>query len=72
MTKTYHGTIKLPSKPLTVDLEAPSEYFDGQTKQFLMRADDGSGVIIPVTFDGKKATIPAVKGTGKLMIYFVY
>jgi hypothetical protein len=71
MTKTYHGTIELPSKPLTVDLKAPSEYFDGQTKQFLMSDDNGSR-LIPVTFDGKKATIPAVKGTGKLMIYFVY
>lgn len=71
MTKTYHGTIELPSKPLTIDLKAPSEYFDGMTKQFLMSDDNGSR-LIPVTFDGKKATIPAVKGTGKLMIYFVY
>lgn len=71
MAKTYHGTIKLPSKPLTIDLEAPSEYFNGQTKQFLM-SDDGGDRLISVTFDGKKATIPAVKGTGKLMIYFMY
>lgn len=71
MTKTYHGTIKLPSKPLTIDLKAPSEYFDGQTKQFLMSDDNGSR-LISVTFNGKKATIPAVNGTGKLMIYFVY
>lgn len=71
MIKIYHGTIKLPSKSLTIDLKAPSEYFDGMTKQFLMSDDNGSR-LIPVTFDGKKATIPAVKGTGKLMIYFVY
>lgn len=71
MTKTYHGTIELPSKPLTIDLETKSEYFDGMTKQFLMSDDNGSR-IIPVTFDGKKATIPAIKGTGKLMVYFVY
>lgn len=71
MTKTYHGTIELPSKPLTIDLKAPSEYFDGQTKQFLM-SDGGGDRLISVTFDGKKATIPAVKGTGKLMVYFVY
>lgn len=71
MTKTYHGTIELPSRELTVDLEAPSEYFDGQTKQFLMSDDSGSR-LISVTFNGDKATIPAVKGTGKLAIYFVY
>lgn len=69
--KRYYGTIELPSKPLTIDLEAPSEYFDGQTKQFLM-SDDGGDRLISVTFDGKKATIPTVNGTGKLMVYFVY
>lgn len=51
----------MPSKPLTIDLKAPSEYFDGQTKQFLMSDDNGSR-LISVKFDGKKATIPAVNG----------
>lgn len=67
----YYVSVELPSKPLNIDLEAPSECFDGQTKQFLMSDDNGSR-LISVKFDGKKATIPAVKGTGKLMIYFVY
>lgn len=67
----YYGLVELPSKPLNIDLKAPSEYFDGKTKQFLMSDDNGSR-LISVTFDGKKATIPAVNGTGKLMIYFVY
>lgn len=67
----YYGLVELPSKPLTIDLKAPSKYFDGQTKQFLMSDDNGSR-LISVKFDGKKATIPAVKGTGKLMAYFVY
>lgn len=71
MTKIYYGTIELPSKPLTIDLKAPSECFDGQTKQFLMSDDNGSR-LISVRFDGTKATIPAVKGKGKLEIYFVY
>ena len=48
--KRYHGTIELPSKPLTIDLETPSEYFDGQTKQFLMSVDGGDR-LISVTFD---------------------
>lgn len=67
----YYGSVELPLKPLTIDLKAPSEYFDGKTKQFLMSDDNGSR-LISVKFDGKKATIPAVNGTGKLMIYFVY
>ena len=71
MTKTYYGKIKLPSKKMTVTLKAPSEYFDGMTKQFLM-SDDNGDRLIPVTFVGEKATIPAIKGTGELMVYFVY
>lgn len=67
----YYKKIELPSKPLTVDLKAPSEDFDRRTKEFLMPSDNGSR-LIRVTFDGKKATIPAIKGTGELTIYFVY
>lgn len=68
---TYCKKIGLPSKKMTVALKAPSENFDGQTKEFLMPSDNGSR-LIPVTFDGTKATIPTVKGKGKLMVYFVY
>lgn len=34
--------------------------------------DDGGDRLISVTFDGKKATIPVVKGIGNLMAYFAY
>lgn len=72
MPSTRKATrIAVPSKKMTVALKAPSEDFDGQTKEFLMPSDNGSR-LIPVTFDGKKATIPAIKGTGELMVYFVY
>ena len=67
----YCKKIVLPSKKMLVTLKAPSEDFDGQTKEFLMPSDNGSR-LIPVTFDGKKATIPAIKGTGELMVYSVH
>lgn len=67
----YCKKIGLPSKKMAVTLKAPSENFDGQTKEFLMPGDNGNR-LIPVTFDGKEATIPAIKGTGELTIYFVY
>lgn len=67
----YYSKIELPSKKMVVTLKVPSEDFDGRTKEFLMLSDNGSR-LIPVTFNGDKATIPAIKGTGDLMLYFEY
>ena len=67
----YYKKIKLPSKKMVVSLKSPSEDFDGHTKEFLMLSDNGNR-LIPVTFASDKATIPAIKGTGELILCFEY
>lgn len=67
----YCKKIRLPSKKMVVTLKASSEDFDGHTKEFLMLSDNGNR-LIPVTFYGDKATIPAIKGTGELILCFEY
>lgn len=68
---TIHKTISLPSKPLTIPLKSTSEYYDKQTKTFLM-VNDSKGIYIPVSFNGPTASLPSIQGTGSLTIYFTY
>lgn len=68
---TFRKTIKLPSEPLTITLKSPSTYYDNQTKNFFMYDSNGDR-LIPVTFNGSTATIPAIEGKGKLTICFFY
>lgn len=65
----YIKTMQLPLNGETIELEGKSIY-DGQTKRFTCVCEDETTKIVPITFNGKVATLGKVDGKGEIEIFF--